>query len=117
MYEKEALRVIEKFHRDLPKFSDGRINYTNSDTAPIITIFVKCEDEILLLKRSDKVSNYRGKWSVVAGYLDELKSVKEKVLEEIQEELKLTSDLIQSIAIREPYDFVDGSLNKTWLVY
>ena len=32
---------IQKFSDKLPKFPDGRINYSNSKIAPVITIFIK----------------------------------------------------------------------------
>ena len=53
--EKKILKTIEKFANKLPRFSDGRIDYSKSDTAPVITVFIKYEDQILLLKRSKKV--------------------------------------------------------------
>ena len=45
--------ILKEFDR-LPKFPDGRIDYSNSDKAPVLTCFVRFEDEILLLKRSEE---------------------------------------------------------------
>ena len=76
-------KIILKEFIDLPKFEDGRIDYTSSKKAPILLCFVKFQEKILLVKRSNKVGNYQGKWNVVAGFIDEPKPLKEKVLEEL----------------------------------
>lgn len=114
---KEILKTIEKFAEKLPKFPDGRIDYSKSDVAPVITVFVKHEDKILLLKRSDKVHTYRGKWNTVAGYLDELKPIHEKILKELNKELGIGKNAISSIHLGRPYEFADRDINKTWLVH
>lgn len=115
--EQEILETIKEFAKKLPKFIDGRINYSNSDTAPVITVFIKYKDKILLLKRSDKVSVYQGKWNTVAGYLDEPKPIVEKIVEEIKEELGIQEDNILSHKLGEPYKFTDPTVNKTWIVH
>ncbi|MFH1473521.1 MAG: NUDIX domain-containing protein [Candidatus Aenigmatarchaeota archaeon] len=108
--------VIDEFRGRLPKFQDGRIDYSKSDKAPVITVFVKCKNKILLLKRSNKVNDYQGKWNAVAGYLDKMIPVQEKVLEEIEEELGIEKKWIMSIRIGKPYEIVDSEINKTWIV-
>jgi isopentenyldiphosphate isomerase len=109
--------LICEFAKKLPKFPDGRIDYSTSDIAPVIGIFVKYGDEILLLKRSDKVRTYKGLWGMVAGYLDEAKPVMQKALEEIKEELGiiLNEQDILSVKIADPFEFKDNAANKTWL--
>jgi len=78
MYEAKIFKLLKEFSKKLPKFEDGRINYSCSDEAPVITIFVRYKDKILLLKRSDKVAAYKGKWNTIAGYLDEIRPNKRK---------------------------------------
>lgn len=118
MDEEEKIRsLITSFSEKLPHFSDGRIDYTNSDTAPVITIFICLEDKVLLLKRSEKVLTYKGKWNTVAGYLDEIGPIQEKILEELSEELCIMEEDICLIKIGESYTFSDSSAKKTWIVY
>jgi len=112
-----TLSQIKKFSDKLPKFPDGRIDYSNSKIAPVITVFIKYQDRILLLKRSDKVSNYHGKWNTVSGYLDEVKPVKNKILEELKEELSIQEDIILNIQYGKYWKLVDKKINKTWLIY
>lgn len=113
----EILKIIKEFSEKLPHFPDGRINYSNSDEAPVVTCFLKYKDKIFLLKRSDKVRTYREKWNTVAGYLDEPKLVREKALEEIKEEIGIKENNILSIHIGKYYKFTDSEIekHKTWI--
>lgn len=115
MMPEDVPSAVNKFAATLPRFSDGRIDYHGSDEAPVVSIFVKFGDKILLLKRSDKVLTYKGKWNTVAGYLDELRPLREKVLEELREEIGLKEDRIVSIKLRNPYTFRDRGM--TWIVH
>ncbi len=115
--EQKALKTIKKFAKSLPKFSDGRIDYSKSNVAPVVIVFVKHKDKILLLKRSDKVYAYCGKWSTIAGYLDELKPICEKVLEELKEEIGIKRNALLSVDIGKPYKFTDTNINKIWFRY
>ncbi len=117
MNEERILQTIKQFSEELPKFSDGRIDYSDSNVAPVVTIFVKFKDKIILLKRSNSVRVYQNKWNTVAGYLDELKSVRNKVLEEVGEELGIDKDNISTIHFGESYRFTDDEVNKTWIVH
>jgi len=115
--EEKILKTIEEFSKKLPKFQDGRINYSNSDVAPVITVFIRHKNRILLLKRSEKVLTYKGKWNMVAGYLDELKPIREKIEEEIREELGITENIIHLIKMGEAYEFRDNKIGKTWIIF
>ncbi len=115
--ESSILSLLIELSGKLPKFEDGRIDYTDAEEAPVITVFVKYKDEILLLKRSNEVGTYKEKWNTIAGYLDEVKPVKEKVLEELREEICVHEENIKSIKFREPYHLVDNELNKKWLIH
>ncbi|MGB2762025.1 MAG: hypothetical protein WBC21_00590 [Minisyncoccales bacterium] len=45
--EKSILNTIREFAKELPKLLDGRIDYSNSDITPVITLFIKYKDKIL----------------------------------------------------------------------
>jgi len=115
MNEEELLKRIATLANALPRFPDGRIDYSKSAIAAVVTIFVRYGDQILLLKRSDKVSTYRGMWYTVAGYLDELKPIREKVLAELQEEVGIGEEIIASLRIAAPQEVTDRDIQKTWL--
>ena len=112
----EVMELIERLGKKLPRFPDGRIDYSKSRIAPVITVFVKYKEKILLIKRSGKVGTYKGKWHTVAGYLDEVKPVREKVLEELREEIGIVSG-IRSIRIEKSFEVKDRVIGKTWIVH
>lgn len=110
-------KVLREFSEKLPKFSDGRIDYSESDKAPVLTCFVKYRDKILLLKRSDKVRVYQGLWNTVAGYLDEFRPLEEKAHEELREELGIITDLIKQTKLGKPYELNDNDVQKIWVIF
>jgi len=116
MNEKEIMKIVGMFDEILPKFPDGRIDYSGSDAAPVVIVFLKYKNEILLLKRSEKVREHRGRWDVVAGYIDEIKPVREKVLEEVKEETGIGEDNVLAMRIGEGYKAVEKEISKTWFV-
>ena len=116
--EDEVHKLIKEFSTRLPHFKDGRIDYSTSDTAPVLTVFVAYKNTFLLLKRSQKVSTYREKWNTVAGYLDNPnQSIFEKILEELSEELDIKKDQISSYSFGKYYQFTDENNKKTWIVH
>lgn len=116
MRNQKILQTIRRFAKRLPKFPDGRIDYSRSNIAPVITVFIKYQDKILLLKRSNKISNYPGKWNTVSGYLDEVKPIKDKILEELEQELNIQENIISNIKFGKPWKLIDKKINKTWLI-
>ncbi|MGI0100422.1 MAG: hypothetical protein ACREBH_01735 [Candidatus Micrarchaeaceae archaeon] len=46
-------------------FPDGRIDYTDSPSAPIISCFAFFSDTMLLVKRSGNVAHYKNKWDTI----------------------------------------------------
>ncbi|MBM3309219.1 MAG: NUDIX domain-containing protein [Candidatus Altiarchaeales archaeon] len=109
--------LVERLGRKLPKFEDGRIDYSKSKVAVVLTIFIRHTGRILLLKRSSRVSSYKNRWNVVAGFLDDLKPLREKVLEELKEELGLRESSISCMHFGRQYRFRDREIDKTWIVF
>ena len=105
--------LLKRFSH-LPRFADGRINYTGSESALVLTCFVLYNGKILLLKRSNTVLTYRGVWNTVAGYMDEDILPEEKATEELLEETGIMRDNISSITAGVPLEFRDGK--RTWIV-
>lgn len=108
---------VKEFYRKLPKFADGRIDYHTSDTAPVATVFVEYAGRVLLMKRSNKVRTYRRKWNTVAGYLDTLEPLQDKIYEELREEIGLEPEDVESIKVGETYTFKDKEIGLTWITY
>src|SRR3989338_2611120 len=102
----EVPKIVASF-AGLAHFEDGRIDYSNSKKAPVVSITVRHSSRILILKRSGSVLTYRGKWNNVAGYLDEEVSLRAKVLEELRQETGIMPPQIKSIVAAKPYEFSD----------
>ncbi|MEK6968351.1 MAG: NUDIX domain-containing protein [Nanoarchaeota archaeon] len=111
-----ALREFSRLAKKLPRFPDGRLNYKNSKKAVVITVFVEFNSKILLLKRSNKVLTYKGFWNVVAGYYDEPKPLRQKALEELNEETGITKKFVKSIQVGKMFRFHDKKISRIWIV-
>ncbi|MGC8662467.1 MAG: hypothetical protein ACP5RT_01630 [Candidatus Micrarchaeia archaeon] len=103
-------------HTKLSKFQDGRINFSGSGIAPVITAYVFYDGKLLLLRRSDKVGHYKLMRDAVSGYLDKIKDPVEKVLEEVQEELKIRHEDIAKVAKSKKFPFLDNNDGVEWMI-
>ncbi len=115
MEEADVQELIISLSKVLPRFEDGRINYTNADIAPIVIAFVKYSDKVLLLKRSHDVENYRGKWNAVSGFLDVPGPISSKAIDEVCEEIGLSHDDVEGATCGRPYIQTDSDLSKIWI--
>lgn len=73
-------------------------------------------DEVLLLRRSERVGTYRGRWAGVSGYL-EAESPLEQAYREIEEEVGLARDGVRLLAEGEPLTVLDESIDTRWTVH
>lgn len=109
-------KILKELSKKLPKFPDGRIDYTTSNRCVVLNCFVEYDDKVLLLKRSDKVLNYKGMWNSIAGFIDQFRPVKEKLLEELSEELDIHEDDIKEIFEGKVFESYDDKIDKTWII-
>ena len=70
-------------------FKDGRVNYKNAPTAPVVMCTLKHDDKIFLAKRAQGLADAEGYWSTVNGFIDEDKPVSQIASQEFREELGL----------------------------
>src|SRR3989338_9189804 len=87
----------------LPRFADGRIDYTHAAEAPVLNCFVLHKGKLLLLLRSGEVGWMKNRWHIVAGFLDEERTLREKIIEELEEELGIAEHSIADMAVGEPW--------------
>lgn len=109
--------LIDKFGEGLPRLPDGRVDFSGAAAMPVLTCFVECQGKLLLLKRSNKVRSYQGKWCGVAGFIDQAKPVEDIVYAELKAELGLGPQDVESMALGQPYDFTDTALNRRWRIH
>ena len=72
-------------------------------------------DRILLLRRSQRVGTYRGRWAGVSGYLEDRPL--EQAYQEIEEELGLRRGDVRILREGEPLEVPDAQADRKWLVH
>jgi len=82
----------------------------------VVTCFLESESKVLILRRSDRVGTYRGRWAGVSGYIDRFADV--QALVEIDEETSLhgKGDL-EFINKGKPLVVEDEELGVRWVVH
>ena len=81
----------------------------------VVTCFLESDGEILLLRRSERVGSYQGRWAGVSGYIEATPD--EQALVEIEEETGLSREGLKLIEKGEPLPVEDGKLGVRWLVH
>jgi len=74
------------------------------------------EDEILLLRRSQQVGTYRGRWAGVSGYIEGADPLIQAYAE-IEEETALAREDVQLLRTGEPLAVVDAEAERRWIVH
>lgn len=81
----------------------------------VVTCFIESSGEILLLRRSQQVGSYQGKWAGVSGYVET--TADEQSLTEIREETSLQSTDLELLKKGEPLSVEDDELGVRWVVH
>ncbi|WP_266074864.1 NUDIX domain-containing protein [Haladaptatus caseinilyticus] len=84
------------------------------DETHVVTCFLRNRGDVLLLRRSDEVGSYAGKWGGVAGHAEG--NPDSLAREEIDEETGLL-DACTFVRAGDPFDVEDESLGKRWVVH
>lgn len=99
------------------KAKPGQIDFTHIRWAPVINCVVKYKNKILLVQRSADLRLYPGYWNGISGFLDDKKSLDEKIYQELNEELGLLKKNVLSIKLGEIFDQDEPRYEKTWIVH
>ncbi len=83
----------------------------------VVTAVVMHDGEVLLLRRSDRVRTYRGKWACVSGYLEKGDEPEERARIEVTEETGLGRSDVRLEAAAEPVAFTDDASGIRWRVH
>lgn len=85
------------------------------DATDVVTAFLLHDDRILLLRRSEKVGSYRGRWAGVSGYVE--RDPLEQAYVEIEEETGLGRRDLDLIRAGEPLLVHDRANDRLWRVH
>ena len=84
------------------------------DEVDIVTCFLRNRGQVLLLRRSDAVGSYAGRWAAVSGHAEGDPDAMAR--EEIAEETGL-GDAVTLRRQGEPFDVVDAERGTRWVVH
>jgi ADP-ribose pyrophosphatase YjhB (NUDIX family) len=83
----------------------------------VVTSFLQHNGEILLLRRSERVRTYHGRWAGVSGSIDGGRTPEQQARLEILEETTLNDDDVRLVAVGTPLDFEDVEVKRRWIVH
>lgn len=95
----------------------GQVDFTDIRWAPVMNCVVKYRHKILVVERSKGMRLYPEHWNGISGFLDDQKSLEEKIHEELREELGLSKKHILSIELGRIFDQDEPKYRKTWIVH
>ena len=81
----------------------------------VVTCFLESENKILILRRSEQVSSYRGRWAGVSGYVET--TTDKQALVEIEEETSLSGEDLKLVKRGKPLLIEDEKLGVKWMVH
>jgi 8-oxo-dGTP pyrophosphatase MutT (NUDIX family) len=87
----------------------------NLEEKHVVTCFLESGGKILLLRRSQQVGSYQGKWAGVSGYVESPPD--EQAVIEIREETRLDAGDIGLLKTGEPLVIDDEELGTRWVVH
>jgi 8-oxo-dGTP diphosphatase len=87
------------------------------DERSVVTCFLERNGQIMILRRSERVGTYRGKWAGVSGYMEEGTRPLEQAWTEIKEETGLDRDDVQLVQEGQLLEVVDAGLGRRWIVH
>jgi 8-oxo-dGTP diphosphatase len=92
-----------------------------NDPTPVVTSFLLRQspegEQILLVRRSQRVRTYQGAWAGVSGYLEAGVTPLEQAYTELREETGLDSSSVTLIRAGTPLLVEDGEHDLRWLVH
>ncbi|MDH3689873.1 MAG: NUDIX domain-containing protein [Gammaproteobacteria bacterium] len=81
----------------------------------VVTAFLRHEGEILLVRRSQDVGTYKGRWSAISGYLEH--APLEQAHIEIVEETGLSKDDVELVSVGKALYVSDEKQGIRWTIY
>ena len=87
------------------------------DERHVITAFLTRGNQLLLLRRSDRVRTYRGLWAGVSGTVEASLTPIEQAIQEIEEETGLSNADAIPVLAGQPFDFEDEAFSRQWIVH
>jgi 8-oxo-dGTP pyrophosphatase MutT (NUDIX family) len=81
----------------------------------VVTAFLKHDDRILILKRSENVSSFRSLWGGISGFIEGDERPVDRAFAEIREETGIGKKDLELVKEGRPFPVVHGKI--TWIVH
>ncbi len=99
------------------KLKLGQVDFTHARFAPVINCVLRYKGKLLVVKRSESLNFYPGVWNGISGFLDDKRTLQEKIADEIREELGMQESKIKKIRLGEIFHQDEPVYKKTWIVH
>lgn len=83
----------------------------------VVTCFLEHDGRVLVLRRSERVGTYRGRWAGVSGSIEPGATPLAQAYRELSEEAGLRAGDVELAAAGEPLVVVDEALQRRWIVH
>ncbi len=64
----------------------GEIVLPDVEAKPVVSVFLRNRGRVLIVRRSEKVGSFQGRWSAISGYLEGDEEPKDRAAQEVREE-------------------------------
>ncbi len=95
----------------------GQVDFTNIRWCPVINCVLEYDGKFLIVQRSAGMRLYPSYWNGLSGFLDDNKSLEQKVFQELKQEVGLNKKDIISINVGQIFEQDAPKYKKTWIVH
>jgi len=81
----------------------------------VVSCFLFSEGNVLIVRRSEKVGSYRGRWAGISGYIED--GELEQAYKEIEEETGLRPEEVDLLGRGKPLKVSDKQIGVRWVIY
>ena len=67
----------------------GHVDLPEVEAKPVVSAFLRSRGRFLVVRRSEKVGTFQGRWSAVSGYVEGGEDPRDRALQEIREETRI----------------------------
>jgi predicted aconitase with swiveling domain/ADP-ribose pyrophosphatase YjhB (NUDIX family) len=78
----------------------GTLELPDVKAVPVVSVVLRNRGRILIVRRSDSVGTFRGRWSAISGYLEGREAPKSRAVREVHEETGLRRIVFRAAAPR-----------------
>lgn len=82
----------------------------------VVTAFPRHRGRLLLVRRSDRVRTFPGRWAAISGYLEDPTPLGQ-AYRELREETGLTEDRLRLVAAGRPLEVPSSETGTLWVVH